>query len=61
MIRHITLCYDSLPSGKARWLGFLLEDEQQGGATTIGPFHQQGDVQLAKALAEALLKLLLAA
>ncbi len=25
-----------MPSGKARRLGFLLEDEQQGSATTVG-------------------------
>ena len=34
--------------------------EEQGGAAAIGPFHQQGDVELAKAFAQALLELFLA-
>ena len=46
--------------GEAVGLSLFFKDEQQGGAAAVGPFHQQGHVELAKALAQALFELLLA-
>jgi hypothetical protein len=46
--------------GEAARLGLFLEDEQQRLAPAIGPFGQQGHVQLAKTLAQALFELFLA-
>ena len=41
-------------------VGVFFKDKEQGLAAPIGPFHQQRRVELAKALAETLLQLLLA-
>ena len=43
-------------NGKAAGLGFFLDDEQQPRALAVGPFEQQGHVQLAKAFAQAFLQ-----
>jgi hypothetical protein len=45
---------------EALGLGLFLEHEQQGGTPPIRPFQQQGDVELAKALAQAFFQLLFA-
>ncbi len=46
--------------GEACGVGFLFQYEQQRFASAIGPFHQHRHIQLAKAVAEALLELFLA-
>ena len=46
--------------GEPARLRLLLEDEQQRLAPPVGPLHEQGHVELAEALAEPLLELLLA-
>ena len=44
---------------EALGLGFFLKDKQQRLAAAIGPFEQQGHIQLAKAITKTLLQLLL--
>ncbi len=46
--------------GESRGVGLFFDDENQRGPAPVRPFHQQRDVQLAEALAQAFLELFLA-
>ena len=46
--------------GEPTWIGLLFEDEPERRASSAGPLQEQGDIELAEALAEALLERLFA-
>ncbi len=51
---------DEAVDGETAGIAFLFDDKEERRAASVGPFEEQRGVELAEALAQALLQLLLA-